>query len=157
MRRRFCVLMTGLLMFGLTGCSVFNLMVGDTNVRRVKILGAAMEPNFHDGQIVDVEEIPVEELQRGDVILFKVDEDRQYLKRLIGLPGETLEIRDNKVYINGKVLDEPYIKEPVRGDSMMYVMGSDEYFVMGDNRDNSADSRVFGSIPGESILGRVKQ
>ncbi len=165
MRRRFCVLIAGLLMFGLMGCSMSTLMQGlllgsvdSSHPTELKqFAGSSMEPNFHDGQIVEIEEVPVAELKRGDVIAFTTEGGRQYLKRLIGLPGETLEIRDSKVYINGKVLDEPYIKEPMRGDSMMYVVESDKYFVMGDNRNNSSDSRGFGTISGENIHGRVKQ
>ncbi len=116
-----------------------------------------MLPTIQDGDLLTIEEIPAAQLQRGDLIVFKIDEKRQYLKRLIGLPGETVEIRDGKVYINGKVLDEPYIKGPAEGNSPPLILGSDRYFVLGDNRPNSSDSRAFGPIKGESILGRVKQ
>ncbi len=115
-----------------------------------------MLPTIQDGDLLTIEEIPAAQLQRGDLIVFKIDETRQYLKRLIGLPGETVEIRDGKVSINGKVLDEPYIKGPTEGDSLL-TLRADRYFVLGDNRSNSADSRQFGSIQGESILGRVKR
>ena len=157
MRRGFAGLIAGLLMFSLLGCALFTLMSDQSNVRRLKIMGSATEPNFHDGQIVNVEEDQVKKLQRGDVILFAVKEGKQYLKRLIGLPGETVEIRDGKVYINDKVLAEPYIKEPARSNSLPTALGSDEYFVLGDNRNNSADSRGFGPISGADIRGRVKQ
>ncbi|MBE2266734.1 MAG: signal peptidase I [Anaerolinea sp.] len=157
MRRGFVGLIVGLLVLSLMGCSMSDLVFGNSNVRRVKIAGDAMEPNFHDEQIVDVEEVPVEDLQRGDVIVFTVKDEKQYLKRLIGLPGETVKIRAGKVYINGKVLDEPYIKESAHSDMPVRTVESDRYFVLGDNRNNSADSRAFGSIPGASILGRVKQ
>ena len=157
MRRGFVSLIAGLLILSLMGCSMFDLVFGNTSVKQVKVAGVAMEPNFHDGQIVEVEEVTVEDLQRGDVILFTVQDGKQYLKRLIGLPGETVEIRAGKVYINGEVLDEPYIKEPAPSNLPVRIVEADRYFVLGDNRNNSADSRAFGSIPSESILGRVKQ
>jgi signal peptidase I len=157
MRRGFVSLIAGLLIFSLMGCSLSDLVLGTTDVKRVKIIGAAMEPNFYDGQIVEIEEVPVADLQRGDVILFAPDKERQYLKRLIGLPGDTVEIRNGKVYINGEVLDEPYIKEPARSDMPARTVEADRYFVLGDNRNNSSDSRGFGAIPSESILGRVKE
>jgi signal peptidase I len=157
MHRGFCALIAGLLIFGLIGCSLSDLVLGTTEVKRVKIAGDAMEPNFHDGQIVEIEEVPVSELQRGDVILFTVKDGKQYLKRLIGLPGETVESRAGKVYINDKVLDEPYIKEPAQRDFPARTVEVDRYFVLGDNRNNSSDSRNFGSIPSESILGHVKE
>jgi signal peptidase I len=157
MRRGFTGLMGGLLILSLMGCSVFELMSDQASTRRVKIVGSAMEPNFHDGQIVAVEEVSVEELRRGDVIYFTADGKRDYLKRLIGLPGETIEIRDGKLYINDKLLDEPYIKESMRGSSSSIALGPDKYYVLGDNRNNSSDSRAFGSISSKDILGRVTQ
>jgi signal peptidase I len=154
-----------LLLFTLMGCTMFTLVqslmqepTGSTRQTELKqFAGSSMEPNFHDGQIVEIEEVPVAELQRGDVILFTAKGGKQYLKRLIGLPGETVEIRDGKVYINDEVLDEPYINEPAQGDSPVFTVGTDEYFVLGDNRNNSSDSRAFGSVPSENIRGRVKQ
>jgi signal peptidase I len=157
MRRSFVGLIVGLLIPSLLGYSIFEIMSDQANAKQFQVGGSAMEPNFHDGQIVEVEEVPVTDLQRGDVIVFSPDKERQYLKRLIGLPGETVEIRDGKVYINGKVLDEPYIKQTASRDSQLFIVEPDRYFVLGDNRNNSSDSRSFGSILGESILGRVKQ
>jgi signal peptidase I len=152
--------MAGLLMLSVMGCSMSDLMLSTTEGKRVKIAGAAMEPNFHDGQVVEIEEVPVSDLQRGDVILFTVDDERQYLKRLIGLPGETLEIIDGKVYIDGKVIEEPYLQEASqvsRFPTPSITLKSNEYYVLGDNRNNSSDSRVFGPVLGASILGRVKR
>jgi signal peptidase I len=160
MHRGFVGLIVGLLTLSLMGCSVFELMSDPANTKRIKIVGSAMEPNFHDGQIVEIEEVPVTDLQRGDVILLTVDEERQYLKRLIGLPGETLEIIDGKVYIDGKVLEEPYLQETSevnRFPTPPITLKPNEYYVLGDNRNNSSDSRGFGPISGENIRGRVKQ
>jgi signal peptidase I len=118
-----------------------------------------MLPTIPPGALLLIEEVPVAQLQRGDIIVFQ-NPGRQnppLLKRLIGLPGETVEVRKDKVCINDKGLDEPYISRPMGRISLPITLGSDEYFVMGDNRSNSADSREFGPIPSESILGRVKQ
>ncbi|MCR5283823.1 MAG: signal peptidase I [Lachnospiraceae bacterium] len=87
------------------------------------------------------------EPQRGDVIIFKypVDETENYIKRLIGLPGEKLEIKAGKVYINGEPLDEPYLKEEwvIANDGIGLQIPEGCYFMMGDNRNNSADSRYW--------------
>lgn len=118
----------------------------------------SMLPTIPEGALLLIEEVPVEQLQHGDIIVFQVPGGKVvHVKRLIGLPGDTVEVRDDKVYINGKALDEPYVRLPQGRDYAQATLGSDEYFVMGDNRSNSAGSREFGPISGASILGRVKQ
>ncbi len=119
----------------------------------------SMLPTLQEGELLLIEEVPIAQLQHGDIIVFQDPrgQDVPLLKRLIGLPGETVEVRDDKVYINGKALDEPYVKIPGGRDYAQATLGSDEYFVLGDNRPNSSDSRHFGPILGASILGRVKQ
>jgi signal peptidase I len=119
----------------------------------------SMLPTIHEGELLLIEAVPIAQLRRGDIIVFQDprDQDVPFLKRLIGLPGDTIEVRDDKVYLNGKALDEPYIRLPQGRDYAQATLGSDEYFVMGDNRSNSVDSRHFVPIPGKSILGRVKQ
>ena len=117
--------------------------------------------------------LPVADLKRGDVIVFKYPEepDRDFIKRVIGLPGETLEVRDKKVLINGAALDEPYAHylQPVASPSEFHEVTSfdvrdrygpvtvpaDHYFMMGDNRDNSQDSRYWGFLPRENIKGKA--
>jgi signal peptidase I len=118
----------------------------------------SMLPTIPEGAQLLIDEIFVEQLRRGDIIVFQVPGGNVvHVKRLIGLPGDTVEVRDDKVYVNGKALDEPYIRLPQGRDYAQATMGSDEYFVMGDNRANSMDSRQFGPIRGQAILGRVKQ
>ena len=98
--------------------------------------------------------------ERGDVAVFKAPPTAQndYIKRVIGLPGDVVEIRSNQVYVNGEPLDEPYLT-PSRNDdgfSMApFALGEDEYFVMGDNRDDSLDSRYWGFVPDANIVGRA--
>lgn len=99
--------------------------------------------------------------QRGDIVVFKYpdDESTLYVKRVIGLPGETVEVKDGKVYINGsdKPLDDSYIKEKAVGDFGPYQVPDGCYFMMGDNRNDSLDSRFWVNkfVKKEKILGKV--
>jgi signal peptidase I len=87
---------------------------------------------------------------------FSSDPQKDFIKRVIGLPGDVIELRRGKVFVNGKRLQEPYL-HPERGtaDEGPYTVGEDQFFMMGDNRTNSSDSRVFGAIPRENIVGRA--
>ena len=116
--------------------------------------------------------LPIGTIKRRDVLVFKYPEepDRDFIKRVIGLPGETVELRAKKVYINGAPLDEPYVHflSPPGGPSELHEVTSfdvrerygpvtvppDHYFMMGDNRDNSQDSRYWGFLPRENIKGK---
>ena len=117
--------------------------------------------------------LPVSQVRRGDVVVFKYPEEpeRDFIKRVIGLPGESLEMRDKKIYINGKPLDEPYVHflEPPSGTGGYHEVTSfdlrerygpvtipdGQLFVMGDNRDNSQDSRYWGNLPIDHVKGRA--
>lgn len=95
---------------------------------------------------------------RGDVVVLKDPRDpngKNLVKRIIGLPGETVEIADGRVYIDGRLLDEPYIMAKWAGSKPRIVVGAHEYFVLGDNRNNSSDSRFFGLVPEDLLEGRV--
>jgi signal peptidase I len=129
-------------------------------IQNFRIEGFSMEPNLHQGQYLIVNKAMyrwVHPPERGDIIVFQYPRapDRDFIKRVIGLPGEKIEIRDGSVYINDVPLDEPYLPEPTRGNMAPTVTGPDEYFVLGDNRDNSSDSRSWGSLPAESIIGKA--
>lgn len=97
---------------------------------------------------------------RGDIVVFRPPgtSSDPYIKRIIGLPGETLEIRDGSVYINGTELDEGYVSSATSwrggGDQAAVTVPENEYFVMGDNRENSSDSRSFGTVPKDNIIGK---
>jgi signal peptidase I len=103
--------------------------------------------------------LPVRDVKRGDVIVFKFPEEPEidYIKRVIGLPGDTLEIRRGVVYVNGERLDDPYVKEAYRpADSYPAVkIPEGKYWVMGDHRDRSSDSRVWGYVSRDLIKGRA--
>jgi signal peptidase I len=117
--------------------------------------------------------LPIDPIRRGDVLVFKYPEDpeRDFIKRVIGLPGETLELKEKKVYINGTPLDEPYVHFLFPVDATGSDLGEGtfdvrrsygpvtvpegHYFMMGDNRDNSQDSRYWGFMPREYVKGKA--
>jgi len=129
------------------------------------VRGQSMEPNFENGDYLIVDEISYRfrDPLRGEVVIFKYPNDpsQRYIKRIIGLPEETIEIGDGKVVIynneGGQVLEESdYLSSSVfTAGSLKVVLGEDEYFVLGDNRAVSADSRRWGTLPGENIIGRA--
>jgi len=129
------------------------------------VRGQSMEPNFQDSDYLIIDELSyrLRDPLRGEVIVFKYPNDpsQRYIKRIIGLPGETLEIGDGKVVIfneeGGSILDESaYLESSVfTAGSMQLTLSQNEYFVLGDNRAVSADSRRWGTLPKENIIGRA--
>ena len=117
-----------------------------------------MEPNIKDGEKVKINASAFKEAdpQRGDIILFDYDSSKR-ISRVIGLPGETISFEDGMVYVNGNKLDEPYLVPGTRTVSPVkaYQIPDDSYFVLGDNRGKSSDSRSVGFIPIENIKGKV--
>ncbi|MDE1874843.1 MAG: signal peptidase I [Patescibacteria group bacterium] len=124
--------------------------------------GSSMDTTFKDGQYLVVDEISYRfyDPKRGDVLIFKypLDTSKYFIKRLIGLPGETVIVKDGGVTIvnqdhpQGIKLDEPYVHSPTYGD-MTVTLAPGEYFVMGDNRLVSSDSRAWGPVPRYDIIG----
>ncbi len=125
------------------------------------ILGQSMEPTYHEEQRLLVDKVTPQffGLNRGDIVIVHSPvQDIELIKRLIGKPGDTIELRDNHVFVNGEALDEPYLPPdansgPTR-DASTWTLGENEYFIMGDNRSFSQDSRVFGPVKTENIIGR---
>src|SRR3989344_3510614 len=130
-----------------------------------QVKGASMEPNFHDKEYILTNKFEYRfgDPKRGDVIVFKSPQNPEidYIKRIIGLPGEKLKLVNNHYYINGVELQEPYIAPELYTYNGAYlkegveiVIPDDYYFVSGDNRPRSSDSREWGPIPRSSIIGR---
>ena len=123
-------------------------------VTPARVDGESMESTLYDGEIVLLNKIDlrVNGLKRFDVVVFKYEKDL-LIKRVIGLPGDVVEYLDNELYINYKKVDIPFEFEYT--ENFKYEVPDDEYFVLGDNRDNSKDSRYFGSIKLSNIKGKV--
>jgi len=125
---------------------------------RFRIEGDSMEPNLHNGEYVLIDKISylLHPPERGDVVVFTPpNNERDYIKRVIGLPGDTVEVKGGQVYVNGVVLDEPYLQHVILRDESARIVEAGRYFVLGDNRNNSSDSRSFGTITPQSIVGRA--
>jgi signal peptidase I len=124
-----------------------------------RVYGQSMEPNLHTDQRLVVEKLSYNfhEPRRGDIVILQAPKAGSGLliKRVIGLPGEKVEIKGGKVYINEQPIDEPYISDQSQRDSRAIVVPPEYAFVLGDNRGFSNDSRAFGSVPLENIVGRA--
>jgi signal peptidase I len=128
-------------------------------VQNFRIEGYSMEPNFHDGQFLIVNKLVylLHPPERGDVIVFipPTNTSRDFIKRVIGLPGDRIEITNGRVYVNGALLDEPYPLNPGTYSAGPVTVPPGEYFVLGDNRNNSSDSHSWGSVPAKDIIGKA--
>jgi signal peptidase I len=157
-------------------------------VQNFRVEGSSMFPSFADGQYVLVNKAVYAHLnlqqlpgwlpfasrggeperflfsppQRGDVIVFHPpppnDPRRDFIKRVIGVPGDTVDIRQGHVYVNSGELSEPYIRQPTLPINVRFAhvqLGPNEYFVLGDNRGNSSDSRAWGPVSADEIVGRT--
>lgn len=129
-------------------------------MRPHKIDGQSMMPNYQNAEYLLTEKVTyyLNKPQRGDVVVLRppqvVSEGDEFIKRIIGLPGETIKISSGHVYINGKLLNEPYIASdvitqggPFLADNVDYIVPTGLYFLMGDNREHSSDSRYWGPVP----------
>lgn len=138
---------------------VFFLIFNLGCVKPVVVNGTAMLPAYSEGDRVMLD-TNFGELKRGDVIsfLYPINQQQWFIKRIIGLPNETIEIKDGVVFVEGRQLDEPYLAPAMnQGKSILPLVkvNNDNYFVLGDNRDNSSDSRLWGTVPKELVKGVV--
>ncbi len=147
-------------------------------VQNYRVEGISMQPNFHDGQFLfvnrfsycpgfhlDISPLDIHwqktwclwQPKRGDVIVFHYPKDpsRDFIKRVIGLPGETVEVRAGKVYINGQLMPEPFGPNPGSYTAPPIAVGAGDVYVMGDNRNNSSDSHMWGPLPESYIVGKA--
>ena len=123
-----------------------------------QVLGQSMEPTLHSDQRLVVEKVSYRfhGPRQGDIVVLESPQSSELLiKRVIGLPGETVEIRQGRVYINGQELDEPYRERSTGGNWGPIIVPPLHVFVLGDNRSFSNDSRAFGMVPIENIVGRA--
>jgi signal peptidase I len=130
-----------------------------------EVLGNSMHPTYKNGEYLMANKLTYKfgEPRRGDVIIFKYSDTQDFIKRIIGIPGDSIMIKDGKVYVNGNQLNEnSYLKDTVytsggdylaEGESL--TLSEDEYFMLGDNRPHSSDSRTFGPISKDRIKGKA--
>lgn len=145
--------------FVLAGCGAAgsaaqgNGQNGDTV--RIRMVGPSMQPTYSDGDVILMAPVSAGELRRGDVVDFAGPDGQMYVKRVIGLPGDTVEIHDGGVYINGSLLSEAYSCKPPDYTMEAVTVGSGQFFMLGDNRPASADSHAFGPVSGTAVKYRL--
>lgn len=130
-------------------------------IQPVRVEGTSMQPGLEDQEHVFISRLPcrLTGIQRGDVVVFSLpqDPDKSYIKRVVGLPGETVAIRAGQVFIDNRPLPEPYLRTSFqdRGNTPALRIPSGHYFVLGDHRNVSFDSRDWGPIPSSAISGKA--
>jgi signal peptidase I len=141
----------------LIAVAVFALL--QLTVQSYTVVMSSMLPNFHEGECIMVNKVCYHSSgpQRGEVIIFDppFDSLHPFIKRVIGLPDDTVEIKDGKVFIDGTPLDEEYVMAPLNYTMPATEVPKDEYFVLGDNRNNSSDSHNGWTVPRDNIIGKA--
>lgn len=138
--------------------AVIMVLLINTVSARIRVDGISMEPSFYQDNYVIVNKLAYRfgEMERGDVVVFPYpnNPDEDYIKRVIGLPGDEVEIIGGIVIVNGAALEEPYISEPAKRDYYL-IVPEGELFLMGDNRNDSSDSRAWGTLPVKDVIGKA--
>jgi signal peptidase I len=141
------------------GLALVIFLLLQTTIQSSIVDGSSMLPGLVDGQrlIVVKALYRFKAPERGDIVIIHppVALENQWVKRVIGLPGDTIEVKNGTVYVNQQPLDEPYIKDRPRYILPPYEVPAENYFVMGDNRNNSSDSHLRWTVPRENIVGEV--
>ena len=130
-----------------------------TTIQTSVVITSSMESTLQVGQRLLINKVAYKfhEPERGDIIVFRPPNSSEvlYIKRIIGLPGDTIEIKMRAVYVNGSKLDEPYIREPPAYTFPQYEIPENNYFLLGDNRNNSSDSHTGWTLPRQDIIGKA--
>jgi len=111
-----------------------------------------MEPTYNEGDILFATNIGIDDLHYGDIVVAK-PHDKLVIKRLIGLPGDTIEFIDGQLYRNGELVEEDYVVNKTTKDNILVVLGEHQYYICGDNRPVSYDSRAYGPV--DEILQKI--
>ncbi len=139
--------------------AVLIFLVIRSLVQNYRIEGQSMEPNFHHGQYLLVNKLAYRlgEYKRGDVIVFHYPNNpaQDYIKRVIGLPGDTVEFRDGNLFVNGLTVDEPYDQVPIARNIPAQTVAPGFLYVLGDNRPASSDTRTWGQLSQEFVIGKA--
>lgn len=139
--------------------AVLSFFALHSSIQSCLVVGPSMEPTVESSQrlLINKVEYVIHAPERGDIIVFQPPNNQQpdYIKRVIGLPGDTVEVRGGSVYVNGKKLDEPYIKDTPNYTLPVKRLAENNYFVLGDNRNNSNDSHNGWTISRQSIIGKA--
>ncbi len=138
---------------------VIVLLVNVFVAQATRVDGQSMEPNLHDHQRLIIEKLSYHFCtpQRGDIVVLRTPQRQAVplIKRVVGLPGESIEIHNGHVYINGVLLEEPYLTQTTWGTVPAQLVPEGYLFVLGDNRGSSNDSRMFGPVALENVIGRA--
>jgi signal peptidase I len=138
--------------------SVLLLYLGLFHLSVVR--GSSMAPSIHDGDriLIDPFSYMLHAVERGDIVVLKypLDPSVDYIKRVVGLPGDEVLIQEGEVWVNGLLIDEPYVASPDPFCSLRVTVKPAHYFVLGDNRQRSCDSREFGQVPADYVRGKVE-
>jgi signal peptidase I len=138
---------------------VIAILINLFLAQATRVYGQSMEPNLHTNQRLVIEKVSYRfhGPRRGDIVVLKLPDqsDELLIKRVIGLPGERVEIRDGHVYVDGALLDEPYLDQRTPGNMASRIIPPLHVFVLGDNRMASNDSRAFGPVSLDNLLGKA--
>ena len=138
---------------------VIALLIHLFLAQATRVYGQSMEPNLHTNERLVIEKISyhLHGPRRGDVVVLRdpAGSPELLIKRVVGLPGERVTLADGRVYVDGTPIDEPYLDQPTNGSGRSWFVPPLHVFVMGDNRSASRDSRIFGAVPMEELVGRA--
>jgi signal peptidase I len=138
--------------------TLFIFWIVNTATGRYRVQGHSMLPTMHEGEYLIINKLSyfLDEPEAGDIIVlhYPRDRTREYIKRVIGVPGDTVEVANGEVSINGVVLDEPYIADDPNY-SGSWIVPEDNFFVLGDNRNSSSDSHSWSFLPRDDIVGKA--